>query len=380
MGAAKRSQRVRDWMFNKALPLWLARGVEPETGAFVEALDFTAADAGIAFRRTRVACRQIYVFSHAAVLGWTQGLDAAKAGARWLLAHAWRPDQAGFVRRTDRAGATIDPAIDLYDNAFAVFAFAWLTKATGEAVWADWARKTLIAATTTLAHPSGEGFYNDETRSGWRQQNPHMHLTEACLAALDATGEPVFAQAADRLVDLCSKRFTDGRTLAEFFQDDWRRAPGDAGRHIEPGHMFEWAWILGDHMRLSGADHRATMTAFIAFGEAHGVDHRTGATFNVVRDDELLLDGGSRTWPNTERVKAAVAAHQWLAAPEAAARAHAAVDILLDRYFVQTPSGGWRDQFDAQGEPVAPNMPASTLYHAFFAFAEALRLGGSWLD
>ena len=370
--------RVRSWTFDTALPFWLERGIDRAGGGFVEALDFAGADAGVAFKRTRVACRQIYVFSHAAALGWTDGLAAAQAGARWLVDRAWRPDGAGFVRRLDRAGGLLDPTIDLYDNAFAIFAFAWLHRATGEAWALAQALATLDAVKASLADPSHQGYRNDETGAGPRQQNPHMHLMEACLAGFAASGADRFAAEADALADLFSKAFFDGRTLAEFFEPDWRRATSDKGRWTEPGHMFEWAWILAEHRRLGGPDHRPAIAALIDFAERHGVDAASAVTFNGVRDDGAPLDRGSRTWPNTERIKAAVAAREALGDRTAQARAAASANLLLDRYLCVEPRGAWIDQFDADGRPVAPNVPASTLYHLFLAFAEFLRVGEDW--
>lgn len=371
---APMAARVHDWTFRAALPFWLERGFDRDHGGCVEALDFAGADAGVAFKRTRVACRQIYVFSHAALLGWRDGLDQAHTAARWLEARAWRRDDAGFVRRLTRAGETLDPMIDLYDNAFAIFAFAWLHRATGEGWALERARATLQGVQRCLAHPSGEGYRNDETGEGHRAQNPHMHLMEASLAAIEAGGGEAFEAEAARLADLCATRFVDGRTLAEFFTDDWARAPGEAGRLIEPGHQFEWAWILAQHQKLAGCDHRATIAALIDFGERFGIDPASGATFNAVRDDGAPLDRASRTWPNTERIKAAVVAAETLGRHDARAAADFGAGVLLDRYLAVQPAGAWIDVFDPEGRPAAANVPASTLYHVFLAFAEYLRV------
>src|SRR4029453_3037871 len=133
--------------------------------------------------------------------------------------------------------------------------------------------------------------------------NPHMHLLEASLAAHDATQESRFLDLARDLANLFRSRFFDGRTLAEFFTEDCQRPPGPEGRIVEPGHQLEWAWILAAYQRVSGADVTSQAEALVAFSEAHGVDPRTQVTFNTVRDDGTAIDRGSRTWPNTERIK-----------------------------------------------------------------------------
>src|SRR5262245_53516224 len=129
-----------------------------------------------------------------------------------------------------------------------------------------------------------------------------MHLLEACLVAFEATSDRRFLNRAAEIVQLFRLRFFDGRTLAEFFTDDWRRAPGDAGRLIEPGHQFEWAWILATYQRLSGVDLRVEATALVEFAERHGVDQKTQLTCNQVRDDGYPIDRSSRTWPKTGRL------------------------------------------------------------------------------
>ena len=67
-------ETIRSWMFDQALPFWAAHGLDADNGGYVEQLTLDGADAGVAFKRTRVAARQIYVFSHAAVMGWKAGL------------------------------------------------------------------------------------------------------------------------------------------------------------------------------------------------------------------------------------------------------------------------------------------------------------------
>lgn len=369
---AERLDLAQAWAFEAALPYWLERGVDRRNGGAVEALTFDGQDASIPFKRIRVTCRQIYVFSHAAMLGWTDGLETALAFGRWLKDRAWRPDGAGFVRRLTATGDDLDPTIDLYDNAFALFAFAWLYKASGESWAAAAAAQTHDAIRATLAHPMG-GYWHDEAKAGHRLQNPHMHLIEASLVAFEATGDGRYLEEAKAIAALFRTRFFDGVTLAENFTDAWARAPGDAGRLVEPGHMMEWAWILGQYRRLAGEDMSGPMAALIDFAELWGVDRATGLTWNAVRDDGAPLDRGSRTWPNTERLKAAVAATEILGR-NAAPAADAALAALQDRYLTGAPNGGWQDHFDANGRAVAPNMPTSTLYHVFLAFAEALRV------
>jgi mannose/cellobiose epimerase-like protein (N-acyl-D-glucosamine 2-epimerase family) len=82
-----------------------------------------------------------------------------------------------------------------------------------------------------------------------------------------------------------------------------------------------------------------------------------------------------RCWPQTEGLKAVLSFAErgegW-AVKEAALFANG----LLGRYLATNPRGLWQDQFDAAGQGLTKQVPASTLYHVFLAFAELLRVGG----
>jgi N-acylglucosamine 2-epimerase/mannose-6-phosphate isomerase len=371
------SQRgaLHDWMFAAALPWWAAHGLDRTRGGYVEQMTLEGRDAGVPFKRTRVTARQIYVFSHAHLLGFEPGAGAARHGVEFLVSRTWNGPDRGFVRRLSRDGDPLDPTPDLYDLAFVLFAFAWFHKATGEA--RDWMHRTLDFILTHLRVADGEGFLHELPARGWRQQNPHMHLTEACLAAFEATGEARFGDLARELIGLFQTRFFDAgsQTLAEFFTEDLQRAPGEPGRIVEPGHQFEWAWILNSARKQLGIDLAREIRSLSAFAEKHGVDSQSGVTFNSVRDDGTPLDRGSRTWPNTERIKAAVALYELDGAdPEPVLRSSGS--LLLDRYLAHAPRGTWIDAFDAEGRPAAESVPTSTLYHLFLAFAEVLRVSG----
>ena len=200
-----------------------------------------------------------------------------------------------------------------------------------------------------------------------------MHLVEACLSAFEATGDQRFLDRATDVVRLFRERFFDGRTLAEYFTDDWQRVAGDQGRIVEPGHQFEWAWILANYSRLAEVVLVDEISALVAFSERYGIDPATGATFNQVRDDGAPLDRGSRTWPNTERIKGHLAIFELVGGSPHPGIA-SATRLLLDRYLAVEPRGSWMDAFDASGRPLATTAPTSTLYHVFLAFAELLRL------
>lgn len=364
-------EEIRRWMFDAALPLWAERGVDRIHGGFHEELDFTARPTEASFKRTRVAARQTYVFAHAAILGWAPGLELSRLGADFLDQIYLGPD-GGWPRRLTRANDMLDATPDLYDLAFVLFAYAWRHRAARDAASLAGAHRALDFIEAHMRAPAG-GFLAEKPPGAFCLQNPHMHLLEASLVAFEASGEARFLDQARELVGLFKARFFDGRTLAEYFTHDWARAPAEKGREIEPGHHFEWAWILVQYGRLSGDNVSAEAAALVDFAERFGVDPQTQVAFQAVRDDGAPIDRGSRTWPNTERIKG------WLALFESAGRDPRAAlagsaRLLLDRYLATEIPGLWIDHFDAEGRPTSKTAPASTFYHVFLAFAEMLRL------
>lgn len=368
---------IRRWTFDVALPWWARNGVDRTYGGFIEQMTLAGEDAAVDFKRTRVACRQIYVFSHAHTLGWSHALDQTAMGVDYLIDAAWQGPQRGFARRLKRDGSVLDGTPDLYDHAFVIFALAWRLKATGDGKARDWLYRALDFVEEKLRHPS-EGFWHWTPPTGPRQQNPHMHLTEAMLIAHEATGNARFAKLARELVALFQAKFFDltSGTLAEFFADDLTRAPGEEGRITEPGHQLEWAWILNQCRKQFGLDTAATIRKLVGFAELFGVDKESGATFNQVRDDGVPIDRGSRTWPNTERLKAAVALYE-LDGVDPSPVFHTSSRLLLDRYLASDIPGLWIDAFNGNGRPIATSVATSTLYHVFLAFVEVLRTGES---
>ncbi len=376
------AERLGAWLTDDALPFWQRNGVDRRYGGFIEALTFDGEDAGLPFKRTRVTCRQVYVYAHAARLGWRDGTDLIHHGATWLMEKAWQGGGLGFARRLHRDGEVLDPTPDLYDHAFALFAFAWAYDATGDETYRRWIDQTADFIERCFAVVDGDGYWHTSPPEGPRQQNPHMHLCESMLSAFAATGEQRYADKAAMLADLCRRKFyqSDTGTLAEFFKDDLTLAKGEQGALREPGHHFEWIWLLNAAQAAQETDDEARMKALMTFGEKYGVHEETKTVFNAVDQSGGAMDAGSRCWPNTERMKAAVALIEaynidaWDVVKES-------TDALFKYYLTPSPSrpflsGGWNDAIDASGAPMAQNMPASTFYHLFLAMVEVRRVAG----
>jgi mannose/cellobiose epimerase-like protein (N-acyl-D-glucosamine 2-epimerase family) len=110
-----------------------------------------------------------------------------------------------------------------------------------------------------------------------------MHLTEACLAAFEATGEARFSTLAKEIVGVFTRRFFDleSRDAGRVFHGRPCTRAGDDGRIVEPGHQLEWAWILNSCRKQLGLQVAPQIRALASFAETNGVDPVTKITFNT---------------------------------------------------------------------------------------------------
>ena len=362
---------VRDWLYRDALPFWALRGIDDVHGGFLEELSSAGAPTKCAFKRVRVQCRQTYVFSHAAVLDWPAGEALSHLGFEYLRTKARLGDE-GWARVLSRSGAVIDGAPDLYDLAFVLFASAWRYRACGEAWPLKCAHEVLDFIEERMAAPLG-GYWPALPATEVILQNPLMHLTEACLGAYEATRHERFLDKAGELVGLFRTKLFDGRTLAERFTPDWRRLSSDQGCLVEPGHHFEWAWILAQYQRLTGEDVADEARALAHFAERCGVDQSCGAVYDAITDGASLIRSSSRLWTNTERIKAYLALFE-LTGRDPTSEICSSLSLIFERYFANARRGLWVDHFDCDGRPISTAVPASIVYHLFLAFQELLRL------
>jgi mannose-6-phosphate isomerase len=377
-GVKRSAARLKSWVVGEALPLWAEAGFDPAHGSFVERLTFEGKPLLKAPRRAMVQARQIYVFSHAALIGWRpQGESQALEAAHRLIDRYHGVDGGhGWVFSVHPDGAVSDVRRDFYAHAFALFGLAWAYKLAPEPRFLSTALDTLEVLDRHFKSPSG-GYHSAlPADQGKREQNPHMHLFEAMLAWFEATGREMFLARAAELDAMMAKRFFQPRTgiLAEYFDGDWNPREGIHGRICEPGHHFEWSWLLRRYARLTGRVDSPIAEALKAFADRHGYDAQ-GFVVDELIDDGRVHKPSRRSWPHTEAVKAEVAAAE-AGDGEAPRRAAQAIDRLFSGFLRRPVPGGWIDHVDASGAPLVDGMPASTLYHVFLAAAEADRLWG----
>ncbi|WP_419827788.1 AGE family epimerase/isomerase [Sphingomonas sp.] len=369
--AADPVTRFVDWVRTDALPTWAERGFDAAAGRFHERLDEAGRPLAVP-HRAMVQARQIYVYAHAGMLGWhDRGVElASRAMAtlrREFCVHAggcasvhFSVDVWPFAPRST--------VRDAYTHAFVLFAAAYLHRATGDAALLDFADEVIGYIDAELFDPVHGGLFNTaEAREGEKLQNPQMHLLEAYLALAEAAPGRGYLERAHPLVGLLDgrmMRWAEG-VLPERFAADWSPHPDPLVAGVfEPGHHFEWIWLLAWYERLSGEALGRCRDALLA-----SATQPSATSAGLIRDqlgaDGQVFRAAHRLWPHCEAIKAATACDAPPALAEDAARG------LLDHFLGRPFAGGWTDQLSPAREPIVDYVPASSLYHLMLAAAVA---------
>lgn len=360
-------RRLLTWLIEAACPLWFTHGVDWVHGGFHERLDGTQPLDDP--RRARVQPRQVVALSQAARLGWTGDVAGlVRRGLDRFITTYRRPD--GLFRTLAAAdGRVIDDRALLYDQAFALLGFAEARRVlgprSGYAADASHLRATLYQR---LKH-AGAGFESESTAGAALSANAHMHLLEAGLAWKEQSDDPQWTILCDEIGDLALSHLIDPSTgiVRENFMPDWSPMPGQEGRLIEPGHHFEWAWLLFRWARSDRTPAWRAALRLVDIGEQHGV--RNGVAISSMLDDYSVIDGSARLWSQAERLRTAAFLARETGEMRYSKMANDAA-ISLYRYLERKVPGSWYDRQTPGGLFIDEPAPASTFYHIVGAIEE----------
>jgi len=356
-----------NWMRMRALPVWHALGQE-EDGVFAEALTLSGGDVSLT-HRLRVQTRQLYCFAEAGRMGWggrwrstveagLAALDRYFLYEDGLVVSAIHPDRTPVGREAL-----------IYDQAFALFAWASVFR---HGIQADRVRDRAVALLERLKRnwlPQG-GI--KEFGSHPFQSNAHMHLLEACIAWGEVDDDPRWMQMADAIVELALDKFIDAERgcLREFFDENWQPAAGDSGRIVEPGHQFEWLWLLLRYAKLKGDTTILPATkSLYAWGQM-GFWDTANVMLDSLNDDGTTRVRRARLWPQTEWLKAALLMAEQAGEAERKAYLEDAAAALRSLKLYLTPEGLWHDKRVSNQKFIDEPSPATSFYHIMGACSQ----------
>jgi mannose/cellobiose epimerase-like protein (N-acyl-D-glucosamine 2-epimerase family) len=206
-----------------------------------------------------------------------------------------------------------------------------------------------------------------------------MHLTEALMAAFEATGDRAYLDKAENIADLIIRRHAgdNGFRVAEHFDAGWKvdkeyRAVNEMFRPsgTTPGHWLEWSRLILQLWVLGGKKHDWMPTAskeLFRQSIALGWDGKHGGFFYTLDWNDQPAMRHKLWWPSSEAVGAAafLQDHAPSAFHEEWYRRvwNAIADHHLDR-----EHGGWIEQLTEDMQPAYTLFAGKAdIYHALQA-------------
>ncbi|GBR52153.1 mannose-6-phosphate isomerase [Neokomagataea thailandica NBRC 106555] len=361
----------RNWLTQKALPLWSREGFNAGRSLFHERLSWEAAPIELPNLRLMVQARQIATYCRAEVDGLFNAGDKALKCLHTIEQLYWKRDhKPGWIFSIDQNNQPADTTRDLYAHAFILYAYAWAYKLTQDPKYKNNA-KEIFLETISLFSSNNGGFVDtipeiNEVRS----QNPHMHLLEAFLALYETTQEQEYLLHASGLIKLAQNYFIQNDTyfLLEFFKKDLTPQKNKGENRVEPGHMFEWSWLFKEYLRLSPEPTNHDITEYLANALqekaiVHGVE--SGNVLDAINDSGQVIEKSVRVWPQTEylRLINLTNSHKLIEESD---------QVLLKKFLQPNLNGGWIDRIRTDGTAISDHMPASSLYHIYSAARERI--------
>lgn len=345
---------VRQHFHEVIVPMWQGPGWNAELALPYESLDATHAPLPPQRFRAMACARQLYVF--ASLIGEVTGAEERAAALfRSLQRHFHDGEHGGWFYSIDPQGAPLDTGKDLYTHAFILFACAHYWGKVREPL----VESVLNAALEVIARrfASGDGLYEASLKRDWSTlgsgplQNPLMHLAEAFLATLSVREDANVRQALLGLCDGMSKRFIEPKLGVMMEKplksvDNW----------YEPGHQFEWYFLLASSPLLQGGKLRVALEQSFGYTEQQGVNPQSGAVCAMLgpAPEAVARDATQRIWAQAEYLRALTLRP-------------GSQDVLLrqlqalQQHFLH--AGGWNECLDADGLVSRRDMPSTTPYH-----------------
>ncbi len=377
----RESTEHRAWLQEQAESLfrfYQAKSINPR-GGFFELGDDGAPLIDV--RQLHATSRIIHCFAIAHLLKRPGADDIIDHGMNYLWKAHRDGQYGGYVWSLNDDGI-VDGSKQGYGHAFVLLA-ASSAKVAGHPL----ADKILADVSEVLGTRFWEpsfGAQKEEFARDWgiisdyRGQNSNMHLTEALMAAFEATGETVYLKKAESIAELIIARHAAalGYRVAEHFDAQWNVDLNYRGSDMfrpsgtTPGHWLEWSrlllqlWELGGHKLdwLPDASEQLFRSS-----NKYGWDERKGGYFYTLDWNNTPVLRQKLWWPASEGIGAAA----WLAAHRKDSHFedwYQRIWEFTDKYFIDHKRGGWHQ---ALGEDLMPTKGFSDgkpdLYHALQA-------------
>ncbi len=322
-GSWKALPAHRNWLMARAEDLFdffQQRTFNPKGGFFDLDPAGRPLNADNPIRPIHTTARMVHCFVIGSLLG-RPGSDAVvDHGLRYLWEQHRDSKHGGYFWSMDDNGPK-DATKQGYGHAFVL-----LAASSGKLLGHPLADKLLADVTEILETRFWEdrhGAIAEEFNADWtpfaeyRGQNSNMHLTEALMAAFEATGNKSYLEKAERIADLIIRRHAgdNGFRVGEHFDTEWNldrdyRAVNEMFRPsgTTPGHALEWSRLILQLWVLGGRRHdwmpNASRELFRQSVEL-GWDKERGGFFYTLDWSDRPAMRHKLWWPSCEAIGAA---------------------------------------------------------------------------
>jgi mannose/cellobiose epimerase-like protein (N-acyl-D-glucosamine 2-epimerase family) len=378
-GALTTVEHLSQRLLQRWVPKWYDAFEDTERGGFHERLGEHFKPIDMGYKRLLTQCRQLAMYSDAAtrIKFFRPELDHA---FEYIVARFYVPETGGFIFSIDNDGKILGDHYDLYAQTFVIFAFSHCYRATGNILALEFACSTLDFIVNKFKLTDAPGYAEAldaqlNIMPQTRRQNPHMHLLEACLFAVNTwPQENAFLSVADEMVALFKNYFfmPDKNWLCEFFTYDLKPDPTE-GSHVEAGHYGEWVWLLKKHACAHNQEdmHDDDCRVLVEFANQYGWDEEFGGIYDVITPTGEIIKDTKRLWPFAEILKAnALVLNLYKDKDSLKDRMALMVKTFREDYIHER--GFWTEWLNRDLTPVVDYMPGTTPYHVYFGIMESL--------
>jgi mannose-1-phosphate guanylyltransferase/mannose-6-phosphate isomerase len=360
-GVQQAADWLRSWAFTAAFPVWWSVGFDHDVGIWRENLTMEATGTGDDCR-ARVQPRQTFAYAAAYNLGWEgPAKQAVAAGFGSIDAHF--ANENDLLRHVCSAsGAAIDERTFAYDQAFFLLALAEASRLV------PGGQERAISVLGRLNLGDGRGQAVCEIEQPVHRSNPNMHLFEACLTWVERAGEqahPIWRQTADDLARLAMGKLRDRQSgfVHEFYDDGWNPLNTGPEGYIEPGHQFEWAWLLTRYSEITGSSAALDHAVELFELGLSGVEPASGFVVSNIDNSGKLVSSQGRFWHQIEWLKACLILGDFVPKRRVEFFSHAETAFAgVSAYLDHPVRGLWFDKMENRRVSRGPS-PASTFYH-----------------
>ncbi|MEM7196954.1 MAG: AGE family epimerase/isomerase [Pseudomonadota bacterium] len=356
-------------------------GWNEATGLLHEKLDAQGVGTG-AYHRALVHARLLYVYSYWGnnheLGGDARFLTQARRIYNTLIHHFYDHQQGGWVFALKGDGKACDTPQQLYTQAFVLFGLTSYYQHFADESAKYWIDTTIDAIEGRfLRH---DGLYHarlngqEAVRDGQIAQHPMMHLLEAYLLHTEVFSDTASLGKANILARTVCKHFLYNGFLLEHIDNNYA-LHAECGALCEPGHQFEWAWLLHWLMRLDDHDEFAkTASRLTRNGLRHGWDTSHGGIYDSVdAAKRKAITTDKRLWPITELLKITHQRPDYI--KEFSLSYNDILAFFCQNYLRGNDEGFWHEWLRDDLSPRRLQaddylMPASSLYHISMALAE----------